>query len=392
MLGVHRLSSGGADYYLSDLARELPVTGGDGRGEWVGGAAAGLGLGGRVDPGHLRAVLDGRCPTTDRRLRSDRATVLGYDLTFSAPKSVSLLYALGGEEVARQVLVAHGEAVHGAVGYVEQHGLSARRSSSQSYEVVPTTGFVAGSFTHGVNRNLDPHVHTHVVAANLVHGPDGHWSTCDQRGLWAHRNAAGAVYDAHVRTGLSARLGVRWVEGTGRHAEVCGVSPLLIGEFSSRSAEVRRHMAEWGSHSARGGHVAWAVTRPPKPPGVAFDALRDQWERRAEALGTARAEFIARIGGAVTAPSRPALGEHRFRAVLAGTADGAARRRDVVEAFGVAALGGATAPALERLTDLWVPTRREVGRDRKRPSHAPRGPGGSPVGSVGAATGGPESS
>src|ERR1035437_4320572 len=165
MLGDHRLTSKGADYYLSDLAQELPlpVRWEDGPAAWIGQAAEGLGLRGAIDPAHLRAVLAGRHPTTGQRLRSDRATVLGFDLTFSAPKSVSVVFALGGEEAARQVLAAHREGVRGALAYVEAHALSAQRGSHEQREVIPTTGLVAASFTHGVNRNLDPHLHTHVV-------------------------------------------------------------------------------------------------------------------------------------------------------------------------------------------------------------------------------------
>ncbi len=233
------------------------------------------------------------------------------------------------------------------------------RTSGAARHVIPTSGLVAGSFTHGVNRNLDPHLHTHVVAANLVHGDDGRWSACDQRGLWAHRRAAGAVYDAHLRADLTARLGLEWVGGPGSRAEVRGMSPLLLGEFSSRAADVRRHRAQWGAHSARGTQVAWAATRPAKTAGVAFADLVGQWERRSEALGQGRDDRSALVGRA--AVTRPTLDEHRFRAVLSATSDGAARRRDVVEALAVAAVGGAPSPALERLVDLWVPAGPEVG-------------------------------
>ena len=80
---------------------------------------------------------------------------------------------------------------------------------------MPTTGLVAASFTHGVNRNLDPHLHTHVVMANMVHGHDGRWSACDHRGLSAHRGATSAIYEAHLRAALTTRLGVQWVDAPG---------------------------------------------------------------------------------------------------------------------------------------------------------------------------------
>ena len=289
MLGVHRLTTRGAEYYLADLARELPLPplGEEGGlAAWSGRAAQGLGLRGAIDPEHLRAVLGGRHPTSGHRLRSERATVLGFDLTFSAPKSVSVVFALGGEEAARHVVTAHREGVQGALRYIESHALSAQRGSGEQREIVPTTGLVAGSFTHGVNRNLDPHLHTHVVMANMVHGADGRWSACDHRGLSAHRVAASAVYESHLRVELTSRLGIRWVEASGLRAEVDGVSPLLLGEFSSRSADIRRHMAEYGAHSARGARVAWAATRPDKRAGLDFHTLSSQWERRAQSLGS----------------------------------------------------------------------------------------------------------
>ena len=358
MLGMHRLTSRGAEYYLADLAQELPLArhGQEaGRAVWSGRAAEGLGLRGAIDPDHLRAVLDGRHPVSGHRLRSERATVLGFDLTFSAPKSVSVVFALGGEEAARHVVTAHREGVEGALRYMESHALSARRGSGEEREIVPTTGLVAASFTHGVNRNLDPHLHTHVVMANLVRGLDSQWGTCDHRGLSAHRAAAAAVYEAHLRVELTSRLGIRWVDAPGLRAEVDGVSPLLRGEFSSRSADIRRHMAEQGAHSARGARVAWAATRRDKRAGLDFGELSTQWERRARSFGSPRAEMAAVFAPRPERAPGQAVDEHRFGAVLSLAPDGAARRRDVVAAFATAAVDGADERGLEQLAQLWTP-------------------------------------
>jgi conjugative relaxase-like TrwC/TraI family protein len=373
MLGMHRLTTQGAEYYLSDLAQELPLPqrGGDGgRAAWSGRAAEGLGLRGAIDPGHLRVVLDGRHPTSGHRLRSERATVLGFDLTFSAPKSVSVVFALGGEEAARHVVAAHREGVQGALRYVESHALSAPRGSGEQREIVPTTGLVAASFTHGVNRNLDPHLHTHVVMANMVHGYDSRWSACDHRGLSAHRAAASAVYESHLRAQLSIRLGLRFVEAPGLRAEVGGVSPFLLGEFSSRAADIRRHMAEQGAHSARGARVAWAATRPDKRAGLDFGELSSQWERRARSFGNPRAEMAAVLAPRPVRAPAQTVHEHRFGAMLSFAPDGAARRRDVVAAFATAAVDGAEEHGLEQLAQLWTPTLSEraqvgVAEDRR---------------------------
>jgi conjugative relaxase-like TrwC/TraI family protein len=350
MLGMRRIGADRADYYLADLARELPLASAGGA-RWLGQAAQGLGLRGPVDPDRFRAVLAGRHPETNRTMGSGRGTVHGVDLTFSAPKSVSVLFGLGEDEVARHVVAGHVEAVQGAVAYLEAHAVSACRRAGEEREVIPTTGMVAGLFTHGVNRNLDPHLHSHVVMANLVHGEDGRWSASDQRGLAAHRMAAGAVYDAHLRMELTARLRVTWTQAPLRAAEVQGVSPSVMGELSSRSAEIRQHAATWGTHSARGTRLAWAVTRAAKPPSVGIDTLRASWERRARGAGLEQWERPGR------STPRTSLSEHQFASVLSTTADGGVRRRDVVTAFAAAAPDGVAAPALAQLTSLWVPDR-----------------------------------
>src|SRR5581483_9491122 len=137
MLTIHRLTTDRRAYYLSDLARELPALTAD-RGEWAGTTAGLLGLDGRADPDALEALLRGLHPATGARLRSERAGVLAYDLTFSAPKAASVLYALAGEEVASQVVSAHRSAVRGAVSYLDHHVMTADRRLGHERMVVAT--------------------------------------------------------------------------------------------------------------------------------------------------------------------------------------------------------------------------------------------------------------
>jgi conjugative relaxase-like TrwC/TraI family protein len=347
MLGVHGIVRDRADYYLSDLARELPVAG---PGQWAGSAAAGLGLAGRVRADEFRRLLESRHPRTGVVLGSGRVSVPAFDLTFSAPKSVSVLFALAGAEAARTVVAVHDEAVAGSLSYLEQHAITATRQSGPSRLVLPTSGAVAAVFTHGVSRNGDPHIHSHLVVANLVHGADGRWGACDRRGIAAHRLAAAAVYEAHLRAGLASTLGVRWTGGPGRTAEVAGVGPELLGAFSTRGADIRRHMHETSVHSGRGARIAWAATRPAKRPGAPFADLETLWRQRADAVG----------GCLELEPGRPPAGravldEHRFAGVISLPAHGGAHRRDVVAAFGAAAREGATASTVERLVAQWVP-------------------------------------
>jgi len=347
VLGIHGVGRDRADYYLSDLARELPVAG---PGHWAGRAAVGLGLGGPVAAEEFRRLLAGRHPRTGVVLGTGRTSVAAFDLTFSAPKSASVVFALAGTEASRTVVAAHADAVAGSLSYLERHAITTTRQSGPTRAVLPTSGALAAVFTHGVSRNGDPHIHSHVVVANLVHGADGRWGACDRRGIAAHRSAAAAVYEAHLRAGLTEVLGVRWSGPPGRSAEVEGVGPHLLAEFSSRSADIRRHMDAWGAHTVRGARIAWAATRPSKGPGLPFRALSEHWQRRANAIGADLQLEASHL------PRGPAfLDEHRFAGVIALPAHGGAHRRDVVAAFGVAAADGATAPVVERLVAQWVP-------------------------------------
>jgi conjugative relaxase-like TrwC/TraI family protein len=353
VLGLRRIGSERALYYLSDLARELPLPFAPAPGTWAGAAAGAMGLEGPVEPAAFQALLQGRHPRTGRRLGSGRASAAGLDLTFSAPKSVSVLFALAGDDVARRVAAAHADAVSGALAYLERHALGTRRRTGGERAVLPTSGVVAGRFTHGVNRNHDPHLHTHVVMVNLVHGSDGRWGASDGRGLGAHAGATSALYEAHLRHELCRGLGVRWTVTSGKGTEIDGIPPALLGEFSSRAAEIRRHQHETGARSARGGRIAWAVTRAAKEPAPPYDVLASDWRQRADSVD--RAEHIAAGRPTRPGPGRTSVDEHAFAAVLEPLPHRGAYRRDVVQAFATAAPDGAPAPWVEELTAAWVP-------------------------------------
>ena len=352
MLGIHRVAAGRGGYYLSDLAAELPEPA---PGRWAGRGAEGLGLSGPLAGTDFREVLSGRHPVSGCAMCPGRVSVAAYDLTVSAPKSVSVLFGLGGEDVARAVLAAHAQAVDGALRYLEDHALSAVRHEGPARHVVPVTGAVAGVFTHGVSRSADPHVHSHVVVANLAHGRDGRWSSTDQRALFAHRRAGSAVYGALLRAALTDGLGARWTPvGAGSH-EVTGVTPELRSVFSGRSVDIRRRRHEAGARSSRGRHVTWAATRAPKAQDLDAVTLRLEWARRARDAGIGPLELGELLG---RPEARPALDEHRYGAAIVLSAHGGAYRRDVVAAFGAAAPGGMDEGSFTHATAAWVPAQR----------------------------------
>jgi conjugative relaxase-like TrwC/TraI family protein len=205
MVSIGKLAAGQADYYLEQAHRRVNgadgvssgvedyyLGGGEAPGVWIGAGAAALGLRGTVGPSELRSVLANLDPRSGVELRR-WGNVPGFDVTFSAPKSVSLLFGIGDDRLRRTVRDAHDAAVAEAFGYLERAAALARRGSASrgTLEVVAGRGLVAAAFRHRTSRAGDPQLHTHVLVANLVPGPDGRWSALDVRALYAHAKTAG---------------------------------------------------------------------------------------------------------------------------------------------------------------------------------------------------------
>lgn len=382
MLHVARLTDRAGTYYLADLASELGPARQAARGPgldlesgrpgwWTGAGAVGLGLAGPVEARDLAVVLSGRSPATDRHLTLRRGAVSGYDLTFTAPKSASVLFALGSPEIAGEVLSAHAGAVEEAMGYVARRAMAVRRGAGEERRLEPVGGVVGAAFTHGVSRALDPHLHTHVVVANLGHGPDGRWTAVDGRGLFAHAQAAGNLYGAELRHRLSVDLGVEWTMRQSGSYEVACIDPAVLGGFSARRAEIRSYLAERspcrsgdggpGAHfgagpvrtaSGRASRVAWAATRDPKAPAPAPRELARRWSAQASELGLST-EDLHIVLSRSTLPAKEActVDEHRFAGRLAVTPHATATRRDVVGAWAGALAEGTPAADVERCVD-----------------------------------------
>ncbi len=171
MLSIGKLGKGQERYYLDKVAEgaEDYYSGeGEVAGEWIGDAAEELGLSGEVEADQLTAMLTGRNPVDGEPLVGMRGVpangaVPGFDLTFSAPKSVSLLWALGGPVTALEVKAAHREAVEAALDYMQREACWTRRGAGGS-EFVKGNGYLAAAYLHRSSRNGDPQLHTHVLS------------------------------------------------------------------------------------------------------------------------------------------------------------------------------------------------------------------------------------
>jgi conjugative relaxase-like TrwC/TraI family protein len=246
VLSIGKLVAGAEDYYLSMVAecQEEYYTGaGESPGTWLGAGTDDLGLAGEVRPEALAAILAGISPGTGADLglmRRSGTRVGGFDLSFSAPKSVSL-HALGSPAHSAAVRTAHDQAVTEGLAYLERHALFARRGTD-GLRRIRTGGLVAAAFVHRTSRNGDPQLHTHVLAANAVLGEDGRWSAPDARGLYAHARTAGFVYQASLRAGPVESLGIAFGPLRRGAAEIEGVDPTVLCRFSTRRAEIEEYL------------------------------------------------------------------------------------------------------------------------------------------------------
>lgn len=300
MLNIGKLARGQQDYYLNSVARGVEdyyLGAGEAPGYWLGGGAVDLGLEGHVRERELTPVLEGRDPATGEVVshRHHKARMPGFDLTFRAPKSVSLVHALGPKEASNEIINAHDSAVLLALDYLERHTAVGRRGTDG---IIPidTTGFVAAAFRHRTSRAGDPLLHTHVLVANLIHGDDGKWSALDGRLLYSHAKTAGYLYQAQLRKEISRRLGVEWTQVRNGTAEIEGIPRAAIDEFSRRRAEIEIRMEQRGERSARAAQVATLDTRRAKDHGVRPEGLQPEWERRAEGVGLTRRDLKQVLG------------------------------------------------------------------------------------------------
>jgi conjugative relaxase-like TrwC/TraI family protein len=279
VLSIGKLGQGQESYYLEAVAQGVEdyYTGvGEPPGRWVGSAARELGIGGAVDDDSLRAVLGGDHPRTGDPLaaRHGGARVPGFDLTFSAPKSVSVLFGLSGDDLSAQI----------CGDYMERHGSVARRGAGGA-ESVSGNGFVAAAFRHRSSRAGDPQLHTHVLVANMTKGSDGRWTALDGRRLYAHAKTAGYLYEAHLRVEMTRRLGVEWGPVRNGIADIKGIPQPVLRAFSRRRAEIDRALAERGERSAGAAQVAALDTRRAKDYEVEPAALVASWRARAREFG-----------------------------------------------------------------------------------------------------------
>lgn len=292
--------------------------------------------------------------------RSQRKYRPGFDLTLRPPKSVSVLWAVGGAEIAAHVREAHEAAVDQVVDYYEQHAIRSR--SSASGRRVRSDGIVAAAFDHRTSRAGDPLLHTHVVTANMTRFADKNgeivWRAIESPALFEHARAGGFLYQAHLRHELATRLGVRFTDAVHGYAEIEGVPTEVIDRFSKRRHEIEEELAATGRSSAKSAQVITLETRKAEDYSVDADTLMERWRAEAAEIG-----FDKAAAAACTGHDGPdvwtAADEQELLDMLAGPrglCERAAtfRRSDVVEHVALLVGAQTTASEVEAMVDRFL--------------------------------------
>ncbi len=242
-----------------------------------------------------------------------RNAVVGFDLTFSVPKSVSVLWALSPRSQQQQILRTHHEAVEATLAWLETNVIHTR-AGRNGVAHIGTRGAVAAAFDHWESRTGDPQLHTHLVIANRTQRvTDGAWVTLDSRTLYKAAVAAsehynGLLFDALQRSlGCDTEIRTPLTATRNPSQQLTGIDEKLIREFSNRSRlidlETDRLVASW---TVEHGHPptttttiklrqqATLTTRLPKAESpTPLHQLSEQWQARAIATGFQPADVLA---------------------------------------------------------------------------------------------------
>ena len=296
-----------AEYFKSELSRN-GVSSEVQSGKWAGRGAGMLGLRGPVSEEDFRRLLDGRDPRTGDVLGSQGGSnrIGSWDLTFAAPKSVSLATLVGGD---MRIAEAHRNAVDCAFQIIEAYARG--RNGTDDKLGVRTRNLVAAQFTHTVSRALDPHLHTHCVVANLTMTDRG-WRALRAPELFRLQRLGTKAYRTALANHLEL-LGYEVTVGRDRAVEIASITREQIDHFATRHREIVEHRSDGGAWSAERDRLAQVKTRTPKR-DVTADELTEMWAAAAAACGLDADRVVAEACERAPSVSRLTEGDALERA------------------------------------------------------------------------------
>lgn len=283
MLSIQAMGHGQENYYTNLAREDYYVNGGEPPGRWWGSGAEKLGLTDRVEKSELKALFRGSSPDGEALVQNagkeDRQP--GWDLTFSAPKSVSVLWSVADEATRQAIQQAHHEAVQSALTVLErEHAYTRRGKGGSSRE---PAGLVVATFEHSTSRALDPDLHTHSLVMNVGTRDDGGTGSLLSRPFFKAKLAVGAAY----RTDFAARLTRLGFEckPDREFFAVVGVSEDLCRHQSKRRAAIEKELGSAGLESASAAAFAARKTRSRKAIVPPRQELFARWREEAKPFG-----------------------------------------------------------------------------------------------------------
>ena len=305
------------NYYTADDAAEAS--------QWAGAGAETVGLVGAVDVGAFKAVLEGKLPdgTTVRAKAGDKHAP-GMDMTFSAPKSLSLLAYIGGD---KRLFGANMAAVKATIAWAEKNLAETRMQVNGKIETVRSGNLLVALFQHDTNREQEPQAHVHAVIANMTRGPDGKWRALHNSKLWMNNTLLGSIYHAELRNRVE-QLGYQIGE-VGKHGsfEIAGVGRALIDAFSTRRQQILAAFSKLDHQTPETRNAVTIKTRARKRMVEDRPALYEQWQEKAASMG---ADLYAVVNGAL---ERSAAQETGWSRAIAGIRDAAGQGRAIAGHF-----------------------------------------------------------
>ena len=270
---------------------------------WHGAAARDAGLKAHVLPHEFEDVLDGWVPGTEIRLgrlrEGEHDHRPGWDITFSAPKSVSLEGLVMGD---RRVIRAHDDAVRATLDWIEADLLQTRGWDPITWQRprVAADGMIVAGFRHLASRTGDPQLHTHCVLANMTRNASGEWRSVEPTAIRRSEKLIGAYYRNELAMRLQAMemaVTPRMI-GTVPGFELAGYDKSFLDAFSGRRRDILAYLEKHDlPYTAELAQMAALATRPPKRE-TGLSELVPGWRAKARALGLSRDKAVLR-------PARP---------------------------------------------------------------------------------------
>jgi conjugative relaxase-like TrwC/TraI family protein len=297
------------DYYLDQATADYYFRPGEPRGRWFGKGAKSLGLIGFVTAEQLRPLTKGFSPSGRALIHNAGSNKhrQAWDLTFSAPKSVSVLWSQADRATRLRIGKLHHKAIKVALDYLTEVALFTRRGKNGTIREVARP--IVAIFEHSTSRELDPNLHSHCVLLNVAGRQDGKYGAILSSSFYRHKLSAGAIYQAQFAHLLKHDEDLRLlIERQDTAFGLVGVPQKLVKHYSSRRTQIEDHLKAKGFHSAKAASVAALDTRKAKrdrtPPR---GELLRRWQKTNSTFGFTENEAQRLLGRAAIETNPPCL-------------------------------------------------------------------------------------